>query len=93
MANNQAFWIKPLALLLLALGVMGTAVAQTVQDLRIGYVNPGRVSDEAPQADAARERLQREFAPRDEQIVAMQETLRALEDRLAEQRMTLDAAT
>jgi len=91
MANNQAFWIKPLALLLLALGVMGTAVAQTVQDLRIGYVNPGRVSDEAPQADAARERLQREFAPRDEQIVAMQETLRALEDRLAEQRMTLDA--
>jgi outer membrane protein len=91
MANNQAFWIKPLVLLLLVLGMMGTAAAQTVQDLRIGYVNPGRVSDEAPQADAARERLQREFAPRDEQIVAMQETLRALEDRLAEQRMTLDA--
>lgn len=59
------------------------------EPLRIGYVNPGRVSDEAPQADAAREQLQEEFAPRDEEIVAMQESLRELEDRLAEQRLSL----
>lgn len=63
--------------------------AQVAGDLRIGYVNPGRVSDEAPQADAAREQLQQEFAPRDARIVAMQDELRALEDRLAEQRLTI----
>ena len=57
---------------------------------RIGYVDPGRVSDEAPQADAARARLQEEFAPRDEDILAMQDQLRALEDRLSEQRLSLD---
>ena len=66
------------------------AQAQVSANLNIGYVNPGRVSDEAPQADAARQRLQEEFAPRDEEIVAMQEELRALEDQLAEQRLRLD---
>ena len=66
------------------------ALGQVSANLNIGYVNPGRVSDEAPQADAARQRLQEEFAPRDEEIVAMQEELRALEDQLAEQRMRLD---
>ena len=68
----------------------GPLAAQETGELRIGYVNPGRVSDEAPQADAARQRLQEEFAPRDEEILAMQEDLRALEDRLAEGRLTLD---
>ncbi len=66
--------------------------AQTLGDLRVGYVNPGRVSDEAPQADAARQRLQEEFAPRDNEIVAMQQELRALEDRLAAEQMTLNQA-
>ena len=63
--------------------------AQSLTDLRVGYVNPSRVSDEAPQADAARRQLQEEFAPRDAEILSMQESLRALEDRLAEQRLTL----
>ena len=73
---------------LLALA-MSVSHAQVLSDLRIGYVNPGRVSDEAPQAEAAREQLQEEFAPRDARIVAMQEELRALEDRMAEQRLSL----
>lgn len=77
-----------------ALVLLGTALAAPAQpdsDLSIGYVNPGRVSDEAPQADAARQRLQEEFAPRDEEIIALQESLRDLEDRLASQRMNLDS--
>ena len=75
-------------LLMLASSV---ASAQVATDMAIGYVNPGRVSDEAPQADAARQRLQEEFAPRDEEIIALQESLRALEDRLAGERMNLDS--
>jgi outer membrane protein len=73
--------------LLVALG--STALAQSAAEVRVGYVNPGRVSDEAPQADAARRQLQEEFAPRDAEILSMQESLRALEDRLAEQRLSL----
>jgi len=72
------------------LGATASATAQPDSDLAIGYVNPGRVSDEAPQADAARQRLEEEFAPRDEEIIALQESLRDLEDRLANQRMSLD---
>lgn len=76
------------ALLVVLVGLGSGAGAQVQGDLRIGFVNPGRVSSEAPQAEAAREQLEREFAPRDEEIVAMQEELRKLEDRLS--RETLD---
>lgn len=77
----------------LAVLIMATSLSAAAQTdgLAIGYVNPGRVSDEAPQADAARQRLQEEFAPRDEEIVALQESLRALEDRLARERMDMDS--
>lgn len=61
-------------------------------ELRIGYVNPGRVAEEAPQADAARARLETEFAPRDLAITEMQEDLRQMEDALAESRMVWDEA-
>ncbi|PWG63913.1 OmpH family outer membrane protein [Spiribacter halobius] len=72
---------------LLCLLLAAPAVAQ--DGLRIGFVNPGRVSSEAPQAEAAREKLQEEFAPRDEEIVAMQEELRELEDRLSRETLEL----
>ncbi len=81
--------LRRLCLGLVLLMAAGSSYAQLAGDLRIGYVNPGRVSDEAPQADAAREQLQQEFAPRDARIVEMQDALRALEDRLAEQRLTI----
>ncbi|HET8701937.1 MAG TPA: OmpH family outer membrane protein, partial [Nitrococcus sp.] len=50
--------------------------------LKIGFVNPARVSAEAPQAEAARQKLEKEFAPRDKEIVAMQKDLGKLEDKL-----------
>lgn len=61
-------------------------------DLQVGYVNPGRVAEEAPQADAARRDLQTEFAPRDDAISEMQEALREMEDALANSRMDWDEA-
>lgn len=60
-----------------------TAIGQTGdEELRIGYVSPAKVSAEAPQAEAARAKLEKEFAPRDQEIVAMQQDLRELESRL-----------
>ena len=51
-------------------------------ELKIGFVNPARVLEEAPQAEAARKLLEKEFAPRDQDIVNMQKDLKKLEDKL-----------
>ena len=48
------------------------------QDLKLGFVDTARVLKEAPQADRARNKLETEFAPRDEKIVAMQKQLKEL---------------
>ncbi len=50
---------------------------------RIGVVNPIKVLEAAPQAEEARKRLEREFAPRDKNLVAAQKKAKLLEDRLA----------
>ena len=64
----------------LAVGMASNVVAA---GLKIGFVDTARVLKEAPQAEAARKRLERDFAPREKKIVAMQKTLRDLEDRMA----------
>ena len=51
-------------------------------DIKIGFVDTTRVLKEAPQSDVARQKLESEFAPRDEKIVAMQNELKKLDDRL-----------
>ena len=50
-------------------------VAQAVDGLKIGVVNVGRLLQESPQAQTAREALEDEFAPRRREIVAMQTAL------------------
>ncbi|MGD8573082.1 MAG: OmpH family outer membrane protein [Gammaproteobacteria bacterium] len=52
-------------------------------ETKIGFVNAARVLEESPQADAARKKLEKEFAPRDEEIVAMQKDLKELEEKLS----------
>lgn len=58
------------------------APAGAAAELRIGFVNAAKLLEEAPQATAARDNLQQEFAPRDRELVAMQKELKALEERL-----------
>ncbi|ROR32223.1 OmpH family outer membrane protein [Inmirania thermothiophila] len=62
---------------LLAAGGAGAA------ELRIGYVNPAKVLEAAPQRAAAEARLEEEFSPRQRELVAKQKELRGLEERLA----------
>lgn len=52
------------------------------QDIQLGFVNTAQIMNEAPQANAARERLKNEFKSRDEKIVALQNDLKALEDEI-----------
>jgi len=48
------------------------AGAVGAQDVKIGFVNVGRLISESPQATSAMEALQEEFAPRQREIIAMQ---------------------
>jgi len=64
--------------------VAGLLLAFSAQaQLKIGFVNAAQILDQAPQAEAARTRLEQEFAPRDQGLVDAQRALRSLEERLA----------
>jgi len=63
------------------------ASAQAAAGLKIGVVNVARLLQESPQAQAAREALEDEFAPRRREIVAMQT---ALEERSAAMQKDLE---
>lgn len=69
--------------LIVCFGCAATAQA----DLKIGYVNAARLLEESPQAKDATKKLKDEFAPRNESIQALQDTLKKMQDRL-----TRDAA-
>lgn len=52
-------------------------------DTRIGIVHTAKLLKEAPQAEAARKKLESEFAPRDVKIVDLQKLIKSLEDKLS----------
>lgn len=63
------------ALMLSAPGVGGAEV-------KVGFVNVDKVLSQAPQAQAARERIEAEFAPKDDELLKQQKDIRGLEDKL-----------
>ena len=50
--------------------------------IKIGFVDVAKVLDTAPQEEAARIRLEKEFAPRDRELLQQQRKVRSEEDRL-----------
>jgi outer membrane protein len=63
----------------LAWAAAGPALAA---DIKVGFVDVSRVLDQSPQAEEARQRIQAEFAPIDQEIVRQQREVRTLEDQL-----------
>jgi len=57
----------------------GTALAE----LKIGVVNAEKILEKAPQVEQARSRLEKEFSPRDKQLVSVQREVKSMEDKLA----------
>lgn len=51
-------------------------------ELKIGFVNAAQVLEAAPQADAARSLLEKEFSPRDKKLVESQKEVAKLEEKL-----------
>ena len=66
--------------------------APAAAQLKIGFVNVPRILDSAPQAQAADQRLEKEFGPRDSEIVSMKRELVTLQDRLAKNGAVMAAA-
>lgn len=64
--------------------VAGLAFIASAQaaELKVGVVNPAKVLEEAPQAEAARKKLEEEFAPRQQELVETQKELRGQQERL-----------
>lgn len=62
------------------------------KDTRIGIVNTANLLKEAPQAEAARKKLESEFAPRDVKIVEMQKLIKTLEAKLSKDAAVMSEA-
>jgi len=60
----------------------GLVAAAAAADAKVGFVNVAKVLEEAPQASAARAKLEKEFGPRDRDLIMAQREIRQLEDRL-----------
>ena len=67
---------------LFVLSLVGMSQSLSALEIKLGFVNTARIMNQAPQAEAARERLKNEFKSRDEKIVALQNELKKLEDEM-----------
>ena len=67
-----------------------TASVQAAE-FKVGFVNVAKVLDQAPQARTASSRIEKEFAPRDRDLIAQQKELRKLEDRLVKNGAVMSA--
>jgi hypothetical protein len=71
---------------LLALGLCGLMVSQQASaEIKIGYVDFQKLMAEAPQVKSAMQALQNEFGPRQRELVAMQNDLKARDEKLAKE--------
>lgn len=52
------------------------------EDYRIGAVNAVRILEQSPQAKRLRDQIEKEFSPRDRQLVEDQKKLKDMEDRM-----------
>lgn len=71
------------SLCFICLAAVSTSTVVYAADTRIGIVNTSKLLKEAPQAEAARKKLESEFAPRDVKIVGLQKLIKSLEDKLS----------
>ena len=74
---------------LLIAAALVAAPAAGAQALKIGVVNFGRLLEESPQAKAAQQALENEFAARKRELQNMERDLKAREERLQKDGATM----
>ena len=84
--SNPAF----AAILIGTLLQLSPAVA--LAQFKVGFVNIPKVLEKAPQAESARTRIEKEFAPRDRELLDRQKEIRSLEDRLVKDGAVMSAS-
>ena len=67
------------AVLAAALMYNGSVLAET----KIGFVDTAKLMEAAPQVKSAQSKIESEFAPREKELVALQQEIRKLEDRMS----------
>ncbi len=60
----------------------GLVAGPALAEIRIGFVHVSKVLDQAPQKELANQKLEKEFAPRNEKVVEQQKELLKLEEEL-----------
>ena len=83
--------ISRISMVLVAGLVLAASVAEAAE-LKVGWVSRTRILKEAPQVEAARKKLQDEFAPRERELLAMQKELQTLDDKLQKDRAVMSEA-
>jgi outer membrane protein len=54
----------------------------TAAEVKIGVVNAQKILEQAPQVEAARSRLEKEFSPRDRSLASAQKDLKRMEEKV-----------
>jgi len=67
------------ALLSAFAGYSGSLLAET----KIGFVDTVKLMEAAPQAKSAQSKIEKEFSPREKELVALQRQIKTKEDKLA----------
>lgn len=63
--------------------MLGWSGVMSASELKLGFVNAAKILEEAPQADAARNKLEKEFSARNKKLLDTQRELKALEDKIS----------
>jgi|SRR3972149_5947879 len=83
-AYRSKFCIERGVLKLATIGVLMLQLSlASAAELKLGYVDAARLLDEAPQAGVASDMLKQEFATRENELIAAQQEIKKLEDKLA----------
>jgi outer membrane protein len=75
--------LKTIRNLFLVLLASATISAPVVAETKVGVVDTVRLMEEAPQAKSAQADIESEFAPREQELVSLQKSIRKLEDKLS----------
>jgi outer membrane protein len=68
---------------------MASGTATAADAASIAFVNTPQVLEQAPHAEAVRKTLQNEFSTRDAELVAEQKKVKALEEKMARESLTM----
>ena len=75
--------MKAINLVLICLLPLVLWQSASAKDLKMGVIDIARILEESPQAEQARETLQKEFAPREQRLIETQKKIRSMEEQLA----------